>query len=70
MQPLRKLQNWKLEPNLNDSGAKDLAAATLRSIALKYSERKGPSPLKAMLRAISQLKKGDDIYLLINLFIL
>ena len=51
---------WKLEPNLNDSGAKELAA-TLRSIALNYSERKGPSPPKAMLRAISQLKKRDDI---------
>ena len=52
---------WKLEPNLNDSGAKELAAATLRSIALNYSERKGPSPPKTMLRAISQFKMRDDI---------
>ena len=48
---------WKLEPNLNDSDAKELAAATLRSIALNYSERKGPSPPKAMLRAINQLRE-------------
>ena len=47
---------WELEPKLNDSGAKELAAATLRSIALNYSQRQGPSPPKAMLRAISQLK--------------
>ena len=47
----------KLEPNLNDSGAKELAAATLRSIVLNYSERKGPSPPKAMLRAINQLRQ-------------
>ena len=52
---------WKLEPNLNDSDAKELAAATLRSIALSYSERKGQSPPKAMPRAINQLKKRDDI---------
>lgn len=51
---------WKQEPNLN-SDDKELAAATLRSIALNYSEWKGPAPPKAMLRAISQLKKRDDI---------
>ena len=52
---------WKLEPKLEDSNERELAAATLRSIALNYSERKGPTPPKAMLRAISQLKKRDDI---------
>ena len=51
---------WKLEPKLS-SDNKELAAATLRSIALNYSERKDPAPPKAMLRAISQLKKRDDI---------
>ena len=45
---------WKLEPKLS-SDNKELAAATLRSIALNYSERKDPAPPKAMLRAISQL---------------
>lgn len=53
--------HWKIEFNLNNSGAKELAAATPRSIALNYSECKGPSPPKAMLRAITQLKKRDDI---------
>ncbi|KAL9986971.1 hypothetical protein ACROYT_G001201 [Oculina patagonica] len=51
---------WKLEPKLS-SDDKELAAAILRSIALNYSERKGPAPPKAMLRAIGQLKKRDDI---------
>ena len=51
---------WKLEPKLS-SDYKELAAATLRSIALNYSERKRPAPPKAMLRAISQLKKRNDI---------
>ena len=51
---------WKLEPKLS-SNDKELAAATLRSIALNYSERKDPTPPKAMLRAIGQLKKRDDI---------
>jgi hypothetical protein len=51
---------WKLEAKL-DSNYKELAAATLRSIALNYCERKGPTPPKAMLRAIGQLKKRDDI---------
>ena len=49
---------WKLEPRLS-SDNKELA--TVRSIALNYSERKDPAPPKAMLRAISQLKKRDDI---------
>ena len=34
---------WKLEPKLS-SDDKELAAATLRSITLNYSERKGPAP--------------------------
>ena len=35
---------------------RELAAATLRSIALNYIKRKGPTPPKSMLRAIGQLK--------------
>ena len=51
---------WKLEPKLSEENKK-LAAATLRSIALNYIKRKGPTPPKSMLRAIGQLKKRDDI---------
>ena len=42
-------------------GDKELAAATLHSIALNYSECKGRSPLKAILRAVSQLKKRSGM---------
>ena len=51
---------WKLEPGLSEEN-KELAAASLRSIALNYIERKTPAPPRAMLRAIGQLKKKDDI---------
>ena len=34
---------------------------TLRSIALNYIERKGPSPLRSLQRALDQLKERDDI---------
>ena len=51
---------WKLEPKLSEEN-KELAAATLRSIALNYIKRKGLTPPKSMLRAIGQLKKRDDI---------
>ena len=51
---------WKLEPKLSEEN-KESAAATLRSIALNYIKRKGPTPPKSMLRAIGQLKKRDDI---------
>jgi len=54
---------WKLESKLN-SNDKELAAATLWSIALNYSECKGPAPPKAMLRAISQLKKGGYVVII------
>ena len=40
---------------------KELAAATLCSIALNYIERKGPKPPKTLLKSIQQLKKRDDI---------
>jgi len=51
---------WKLEPKLSEEN-KELAAATLRSIALNYIKWKDQTPPKALLRAISQLKKRDDI---------
>ena len=51
---------WKLEPTLSDD-KRDLAAATLRSIALNYIERKGPKPPKTLLKSINKLKKLDDI---------
>lgn len=51
---------WQLEPTLCDD-KKELAAATLRSIALNYIEHKGPRPPKALMRSINQLKKRDDI---------
>ena len=51
---------WQLEPTIcNDK--KELAAATLRSIALNYIERKSPRPPRALQRSINQLKKRDDI---------
>ena len=40
---------------------KELAAATLRSIALNYIQRKGPKPPKTLVKSIQQLKKRDDI---------
>ena len=51
---------WKLELNLKNDD-KELPAATLPSVALNSSERKGPSPLKTVFRAMSQLEKKDDI---------
>ena len=52
---------WNLERHLNSENSKELAAATLRSIALNYINRKGPSPPKQLLTAIKQLKRCDDI---------
>jgi hypothetical protein len=49
-----------LELNLVDE-KKNLTAATLRSIALNYIERKGPSPPRSLRRALGQLRKRDDI---------
>ena len=51
---------WQLEPTICDD-KKELAAATLRSIALNYIERKSPRPPRALRRSIKQLKKRDDI---------
>ncbi|XP_071963451.1 uncharacterized protein [Antedon mediterranea] len=52
---------WKLEPKIVGEETKELTAATLKSIALNYIERKGPSPPKALTRALGQLKKRDDV---------
>ena len=51
---------WKLEPKLSGD-KKELAAATLRSIALNYIERRGPKPPKTLSRSIQHLKKRDNI---------
>ena len=52
---------WSLERSLSDEKMKELAATTLRSVALNYIERKGPRPPKALLLAIEELKRRDDI---------
>ena len=52
---------WSLERSLSDEKMIELAATTLRSVALNYIERKGPRPLKALLVAIEELKRRDDI---------
>ena len=44
-----------------DDNQKELATATLRSIALNYIERKGPKPPRSLLRALSKLQRRDDI---------
>ena len=51
---------WKLEPRLPEE-CRNLAASTLRSVALSYIHRKGPKPPETLLRAIHQLKRRDDI---------
>ena len=52
---------WSLESSLSDEKMKELAAATLGPVALNYIERKGPRPPKALLVAIEELKRRDDI---------
>ena len=51
---------WKLEPMLSED-KKELAAATLRSIALNYIKRKGTKPPRPQVRSLQKLKKRDDI---------
>ena len=52
---------WSLEPHLENDNLKELAAATLRSVALNYIQRKVQKPSKTLLLAIEQLKRRDDI---------
>lgn len=52
---------WKLEPLLLSDSMKDLACATLRSIALNYIASRDPKPPKAFLQAINNLKRREDI---------
>ena len=52
---------WNLERHLPNENLRELAAATLRSVALEYINRSGPKPPKALLQAIDDLKKRDDI---------
>ena len=46
---------WRLDPLIKDPKKKDLASATLPSIALNYIAKKGPTPPKALLRALNNL---------------
>ena len=50
-----------LEPHLGNDDLRDLAAATLRSVALNYFQRKVQNPSKKLLLAIEHLKQRDDI---------
>ena len=52
---------WSLEPHLGNDDLRELEAATLRSIALNYIQRKVQKPSKTLLLAIEQLKQRDDI---------
>ena len=52
---------WSLESHLESDDLKELAAATLRSVALNYIQRKVQKPPKTLLVAIEQLKRRDDI---------
>ena len=52
---------WSLEPHLENDDLKELAAATLRSVALNYIQRKVQKPSKTLLLDIEQLKQRDDI---------
>ena len=52
---------WSLEHHLENEDLKELAAATLRSVALNYIHRKVQKPAKTLLLAIEQLKRRDDI---------
>ena len=52
---------WNIESLLQDPTLKELASSTLRSIALNYIQRTSPNPPKALVKALNQLKKRDDI---------
>ncbi|XP_058941979.2 uncharacterized protein [Pocillopora verrucosa] len=52
---------WNLERHLPNENSRELAAATLRSVALEYINKSSPKPPKALLQAIEDLKKRDDI---------
>ena len=49
---------WRVERHLSNDNFKKLAAATLRSVALNYIQRKNPttSAPKTLLTVIEQLK--------------
>ena len=52
---------WGLERHLSNDSSKELAPATLRSVALNYIQRKSPQPPNTLLTAIEQLKRRSDI---------
>ena len=47
---------WKLEPRLPEE-FRDLAASTLRSVALNYIHRKGPKPPQTLLKSHSSVEE-------------
>ena len=47
---------WGPERHLSNDNSKELGAATLRTVALNYIQRKSPQPPKTLLTAIEQLK--------------
>ena len=51
---------WRAELSIPNE-KRELAAATLRSIAFNYIQRKGPKPPKLLLRAIERLKRLKNI---------
>ena len=51
---------WGLERDLSNDNSKELAAATLRSVALNYIQRKSPQPSKTLLTAMEQLKRRSE----------
>ena len=51
---------WGLERHLSNDNSKELAAATLRSVALNYIQRKSPQPPKTLLTAMEQLKRRSE----------
>ena len=54
---------WKLEPNL-PYDTKEFSTATLPSVALIYTHRRGPESAKSLLKAIHKLKRRDDIVII------
>ena len=51
---------WGLEWHLSNDNSKEVAAATLRSVALNYIQRKSPQPPKTLLTAMEQLKRRSE----------
>ena len=48
------IREKQIRSSIKDPKKKDLASATLNSIALNYITKKGPNPPKALQRALKQ----------------